>query len=107
MPGKPLKTFKDAVHTKDFAISAEVFLRPETDAEALRQQALLLAPDVDAILLTDNQFGQLHMSTIAAASILLDARIDPIVQLTCRNRNRIALARGSGDRRNKPAARGR
>ena len=79
------------MHTKEFAIAAEVFLRPETDAEALCQQAKLLEDDVDAILLTDNQFGQLHMSTIAAASILLDAGIDPIVQLTCRNRNRIAL----------------
>lgn len=89
--GKPLKTFKDAVRTKDFALTAEVFLRPETDAALLREQAQLLTDDVDAILLTDNQFGQLHMSTIAAASILLDAGIDPVVQLTCRNRNRIAL----------------
>lgn len=87
----PLKTFKDAVRTKDFAIAAEIFLRPETDAAALRQQAELLEDDVDAILLTDNQYGQLHMSTIAAASILLAAGVDPIVQLTCRNRNRIAL----------------
>ena len=86
-----MKTFKDAVRTKDFAVTAEVFLRPETDAASLCQQADLLRNDVDAILLTDNQYGQLHMSTIAAASILLAAEIDPIVQLTCRNRNRIAL----------------
>jgi methylenetetrahydrofolate reductase (NADPH) len=46
---------------------------------------------VDGILLTDNQYGQVHMSTIAAASILIDYGIDPIVQLTCRNRNRIAI----------------
>lgn len=90
-PREPLKTFRDALHTRDFAISAELFLRPETDADALRQQAGLLADDVDAILLTDNQFGQLHLSTIAAASILLNAGIDPIVQITCRNRNRIAI----------------
>ena len=57
----------------------------------MREQAGLLQADVDAILLTDNQYGQLHMSTIAAASILLASGIDPIVQLTCRNRNRIAL----------------
>lgn len=86
-----MKTFKDAVQTKDFAITAEVFLRPETDAVSLCEQARLLSDAVDAVLLTDNQYGQLHMSTIAAASILLDAGIDPVVQLTCRNRNRIAL----------------
>lgn len=72
-------------------MTAEVFLRPETDPDSLREQAALLKDDVDAILLTDNQHGQLHMSTIAAASILLGAGIDPVVQLTCRNRNRIAL----------------
>ena len=86
-----MKTFKDAIHTRDFAITAEIYLRPETDADSLCQQAELLRHAVDAILLTDNQFGQLHMSTIAAASILLDAEVDPIVQLTSRNRNRIAL----------------
>jgi methylenetetrahydrofolate reductase (NADPH) len=89
--GKPLKTFKDALHTKDFALSAEIYLRPETDAMSLRAQVELLKNDVDAILLTDNQYGQLHMSTIAAASILLAAGVDPIVQLSSRNRNRIAL----------------
>ena len=90
-PCKPLKTFKDAVRTSDFALTAEIYLRPETDAASLREQAELLKHDVDAILLTDNQHGQLHLSTIAAASILLAAGIDPVVQLTCRNRNRIAL----------------
>jgi methylenetetrahydrofolate reductase (NADPH) len=86
-----LKTFKDALRTRDFAVTAEVYLRPETEAGSLCRQAKLLRDDVDAILLTDNQFGQLHMSTIAAASILLAEGVDPIVQLSCRNRNRIAL----------------
>lgn len=86
-----MNTFKDAVRQKDFAISAEIYLRPETDAEALRIQAAVVQDSVDGILLTDNQYGQLHMSTIAAASILIDYGVDPIVQLTTRNRNRIAL----------------
>jgi methylenetetrahydrofolate reductase (NADPH) len=66
-------------------------LRPETDATAVQLQADVLKDVVDGILLTDNQYGQLHMSTIAAASILLDHGVDPIVQLSSRNRNRIAL----------------
>jgi len=66
-------------------------LRAETDAASIREQAAALKGHVDGILLTDNQYGQLHMSTIAAASILLDCGIDPIVQLSSRNRNRIAL----------------
>jgi len=86
-----LNTFKDAIRQKDFVISAEIYLRPESDAEALRLQAAVLKGVVDGILLTDNQYGQVHMSTIAAASILIDYGIGPIVQLTCRNRNRIAI----------------
>jgi methylenetetrahydrofolate reductase (NADPH) len=90
-PTEILKTYKEAVRTRDFAISAELLLRPETDAESIRTQAAVLRNDVDAILLTDNQYGQLHLSTLAAASILLQIGIDPVVQLSCRNRNRISL----------------
>ena len=86
-----MKTFRDAVRHKDFAVSAEIFLRPDSNAESILHQASLLAEHVDGILLTDNQFGQLHLSTLAAASILIGAGIDPVVQLTSRNRNRIAL----------------
>lgn len=86
-----MKTFKDAVRHEDFAVSAEIYLRPETGAESVRQQAAVLTNCVDGILLTDNQYGQLHMSTLAAASILLAMGIDPVVQLASRNRNRTAL----------------
>lgn len=89
--GIRLKTFKDAVRRKAFAVSAEIYLRPDTDAESVRAQADVLRDVVDGILLTDNQYGQLHISTLAAASILLNIGVDPIVQITSRNRNRIAL----------------
>jgi len=79
------------VHTRDFAVTAEIFLRPESDAESIRHQAEVLRDHVDAILLTDNQFGQVHMSTLVAASILMACGVDPIAQLSSRNRNRIAL----------------
>ncbi|MEL7187367.1 MAG: methylenetetrahydrofolate reductase, partial [Pseudomonadota bacterium] len=72
-------------------ITSECFLRPETDAEAMRLQADLLRDHVDGVLLTDNQYGGLHMSTVAAARLMLDNGIDPIVQLSCRNRNRLSL----------------
>jgi methylenetetrahydrofolate reductase (NADPH) len=86
-----MKTFRDAVREQDFVITAECFLKPETDAESVCYQADLLRDHVDGIVLTDNQHGQIHMSTVAAARLLLDNDLDPIVQLSCRNRNRIAL----------------
>lgn len=86
-----LRSFKQAVRNSDFAVSAEIYLRPESNADTLRQQAALLRDVVDGILLTDNQYGQLHMSPLAAASILQQEGVDPVMQLTSRNRNRIAL----------------
>ena len=86
-----MKYFKDALNTKDFVITSEIFLKPETDTNSIKIQADVLRDYVDAILLTDNQSGQLHMSSLAAGVLLLDAKIDPIIQLSCRNRNSISL----------------
>jgi methylenetetrahydrofolate reductase (NADPH) len=86
-----LKTFKDAVRTRDFALTAEIYLRPESDADAIRRQADVVREHVDAILVTDNQFGQLHLSPLVAAGTLLNHGVDAVVQMTSRNRNRIAL----------------
>ena len=86
-----MRSFKDAIRNRDFAVSAEIFLRPESSVDSITEQADLLRDHVDAILLTDNQFGRLHMSTLVAASILINAGVDPIVQLASRNRNRVAL----------------
>jgi methylenetetrahydrofolate reductase (NADPH) len=86
-----LKTFQNALRTRDFTVTAEIFLQPESNSDSIGFQADLLRDHVDAILLTDNQFGQLHMSTLVAASMLMACDVDPIVQMTSRNRNRIAL----------------
>ena len=45
----------------------------------------------DAIQLTDNQRGRVHASSLAVAAMLLQQGIDPVLHVTCRNRNRIAL----------------
>ena len=86
-----MKIFRDQLRNRDFVISAECFLKPESDAESIRYQAEMLREHVDGIVLTENQHGQTHMSAIAAARLFLDNDVDPIVQLGCRNRNRIAL----------------
>lgn len=86
-----MKTFKESVRTRDFAIATRIALRPETNAAAIREHADLLRDHVDAVLLTDNQFGQIHMSTLAGSALLVQNGVDAIMQLSCRNRNRIAL----------------
>ena len=82
-------TFKDSLKTKDFVVTAHVNLAEATDAESLTRQAEVLRPVVDAVQLTDST--QEHMSGIAAAAILIQQGIDPIVHMNCRDRNRIAL----------------
>ncbi|MEX0709280.1 MAG: methylenetetrahydrofolate reductase [Woeseia sp.] len=86
-----MNTFRQAARTRDFCVSAELFLTPESSAATIAEQVKLLKDQVDGVLLTDNQFGQLHMSTLAAAALLIANGVDPIMQLSCRNRNRIAL----------------
>ena len=84
-------TFKDSLKTKEFVLTAHVSLPQAPDAESLIRQGEILRSAVDAVQLTDNPLAQVHMSGIAAAALLLQQGIDPIVHMTCRDRNRIAL----------------
>ena len=82
-------TFKDSLKTKDFVITAHANMAEAPDAKSLIRQGEVLRPVVDAVQLTDST--QDHMSGVAAAAILLQQGIDPIVHMNCRDRNRIAL----------------
>lgn len=86
-----MKTFKDAIHTQEFVLTAELLLAPDSDAASIIEQARVLGPHVDAILVTENQYGAIHMSPLAAASILIHEGVDAILQLSACNRNRAAL----------------
>jgi methylenetetrahydrofolate reductase (NADPH) len=87
----PLKTFQEAIRTRDFTLTAQLQLTRETGRESVLQQADILGPVADAILVTDNPGGSVHMSTLAASSLLIQQGVDPIAQMTCRDRNNIAL----------------
>ena len=86
-----MKAFRDAVRTRPFTVTADLALDRTTDAAALRRQARLLGPYVDALQVPDAHDGRLQMSGLAAASVLLSEGLDPVVHLTGRDRNRIAL----------------
>ena len=84
-------SFKDALKTRDFVVTAHVNLSHVPDADSLLRQAEILRPVVDAVQLTDNPGAQVHMSGIAAGALLLQRGVDPVLHMTCRDRNRIAL----------------
>jgi len=91
MPATPDKTFRSAVQSRSVAITAELALKRETTPDDIRVQARSLAPWVDGIQISDNPWAWTQMSSVAAASLLLDEGVDPLPILTCRDRNRIAL----------------
>lgn len=86
-----MHTFRHALRTRDFTLTAELFLDANRDASSVIADAALLAPLVDAIQVTDNPGARIHLSPLAAAAILIGQGIDPVVHLSCRDRNRIAL----------------
>ena len=84
-------TFREALHTKDFVVTAHVNLSRVPDTDSLLQQGDALRDVVDAVQITDNPGAQVHMSGVAAAALLARQGVDPVLHMTCRDRNRIAL----------------
>jgi methylenetetrahydrofolate reductase (NADPH) len=74
-----------------FVMTAEIVPPVSCAAEDLLARALPLKGVADAVNVTDGAGARAHMAATAAAAILLRAGIEPILQLTCRDRNRIAL----------------
>lgn len=74
-----------------FVVTAEVNPPRHAGGEAVRAEARLLRGAVDAVNLTDCTRGIVRMSSTAAALLVREEGVEPIVQLTCRDRNRIAL----------------
>jgi methylenetetrahydrofolate reductase (NADPH) len=75
-----------------FVITAEIVPPLSAAAGKLLAEAELLQGKVDAINVTDAAAGKTSMSSFAAAAILAANGHEPILQVTCRDRNRIALA---------------
>lgn len=75
----------------EFAITAEVTPPVSGSAAPLMAKAEPLRDWVDAVNVTDGASARVHMSSLAAAATLAANGIEPILQVTCRDRNRIAL----------------
>jgi len=73
-----------------FAVTAELGPPKSADAEVVRQKAAILKGYVDAANVTDNQTAIVRMSSIAAATLALREGLEPVMQMTCRDRNRLA-----------------
>jgi len=74
-----------------FVMTAEVVPPISCDPRDLLHKAAPLKGLADAVNVTDGAGARAHMGALAAAAILLNAGLEPILQLTCRDRNRIGL----------------
>jgi len=74
-----------------FAVTAEIGPPKSASAESVRKHAREMRGSADAFNLTDNQTAMSRMSSIACAAVLIQEGLEPVVQMTCRDRNRIAM----------------
>ena len=74
-----------------FAITAEIGPPKGADPVKIIEKARLLKGHADAFNITDNQTAVVRMSSIAGSRLLVDLDMEPILQMTCRDQNRIAL----------------
>lgn len=80
-----------ALAAKKFVVTAECGPPKSADRKVIEEKAKLLKGWVDAANVTDNQTAVTRMSSLAACAILKSLELEPIFQITCRDRNRIAL----------------
>jgi methylenetetrahydrofolate reductase (NADPH) len=87
----PASALEQRLRAGAFVLTAEVVPPASCDADDLLEKALPLRGLADAVNVTDGAGARAHMGATAAAAILAQNGIEPILQLACRDRNRIAL----------------
>lgn len=87
MPSRLASLLRDG----KFVVTAELTSTDSANPEATWRNAEVLRGYVDALNCTDNTGAHVHISSLAAARLLVEKGIEPIMQLTVRDRNRLAL----------------
>jgi methylenetetrahydrofolate reductase (NADPH) len=91
MPTPRLNQLRECLRLGRFAVTAEIVPPVSSDSKDLIAKALPLRGAADAVNVTDGAGARAHMGSLAAAVLLLQSGVEPILQFTCRDRNRIAL----------------
>jgi methylenetetrahydrofolate reductase (NADPH) len=87
----PPERFRAALQSHRWLVTAELECPRNASAAKVERQACACVGLVDAVDCTDNSAALVRMSPVAAAAIAARAGVTALVQLTCRDRNRIAL----------------
>ncbi|MDD5131012.1 MAG: methylenetetrahydrofolate reductase [Candidatus Omnitrophica bacterium] len=84
-------TFKEKIQAGKFLLTSEVGPEKGMHADRLLQDAELIRNKVDAINVTDLQSSVMRLGSLTVSFLLKQKGFEPIYQLTCRDRNRLAL----------------
>jgi 5,10-methylenetetrahydrofolate reductase len=82
---------RQALESGKFVVTAEVAPGKGTDVDPLLKDAAIVKDCVDAVNVTDLQSSVMRLGSLAFSHLLTDMGIDPVFQVTCRDRNRLAL----------------
>ena len=82
---------EEALEAGRFVITAEICPPRGTDTARFIEKARLLKDKVVAANVTDNQRAVMRLSSLACSVLLIGEGIEPVFQMTCRDRNRLAL----------------
>src|SRR5262249_26121424 len=88
---EPPVSLRRRLESGSLAVTAEIGPPRGANPDAVRAAAAQLRDWVDAVNITDNQGAVARMSSWAGSLLALAAGVEPVMQLTCRDRNRIAL----------------
>ncbi|HZD59075.1 MAG TPA: methylenetetrahydrofolate reductase [Anaerolineae bacterium] len=83
--------FREDIQNGKFVVTAEVGPPKGTDITEMVHHVKALKGKVAALNVTDNQSAVMRVSTLAIAKVLMDLDVEPIYQMTCRDRNRLGL----------------
>ena len=88
---EPLSGLHRLLLAGQFVVTAELQATDSADPASVLEQAELLRGSVDAVNCTDNSAAHPHIAPLAAAHLLAEVGMEPIMQLACRDRNRLGL----------------
>ncbi|MCL0057894.1 methylenetetrahydrofolate reductase [Dehalococcoidales bacterium] len=84
-------SLKSLLEARKFVVTAEVGPPKGTDTTEIREVAEHLRGRVDAANVTDQQSSVMRLGSLATCHLLKENGLEPILQMTCRDRNRLAL----------------
>ena len=84
-------SFRDIVESGKFVVTGEIGPPKGTDIKEVLHHIELLKGKIDVANVTDNQAAVMRISSLAGCQLCLQGGLEPVLQMTCRDRNRIGL----------------